>query len=258
MDAILTAGGIPQPDEPLYELTRGDSKAMLDIAGKPMIQWVLDALSASHAVENVVLIGPDESSGLTCNKPLFFIPNQGGMIDNISAGVRKLQEIKPHVNHILAVSSDIPSITGEMVDWLVDEVIKSDDHLYYCVVPREVMESRYPGSKRSYLRLKDLEACGGDMNAFKAELVSGDLEIWRRLAGTRKNVFKQAALIGFDTLFLVLLRRLTVEAAVQRVTRRLGIRGRAVISPYAELAMDVDKPHQLEIIRKDLEARKSL
>ena len=40
MDAIVTAGGIPMPGEPLYEYTNGSPKALLDIAGKPMIQWV--------------------------------------------------------------------------------------------------------------------------------------------------------------------------------------------------------------------------
>ncbi len=57
MDAIVTAGGIPLPEDPLYPYTEGHSKAMLEIAGKPMIQWVLDALSASSKVENVILIG---------------------------------------------------------------------------------------------------------------------------------------------------------------------------------------------------------
>ena len=33
MDAIVTAGGIPHPDEPLYPYTQGGSKATLDIAG---------------------------------------------------------------------------------------------------------------------------------------------------------------------------------------------------------------------------------
>ena len=47
MDAIVTAGGIPQPGEPLYEYTLGASKAMLDVVGKPMIQWVLDALEGA-------------------------------------------------------------------------------------------------------------------------------------------------------------------------------------------------------------------
>ena len=48
MNAIVTAGGIPQPGEPLYEVTQGGPKALLDIAGKPMVQWVLDALSGSQ------------------------------------------------------------------------------------------------------------------------------------------------------------------------------------------------------------------
>ena len=44
MDAIVIAGGIPQPQDPLYTYSHGDSKALIDIAGKPMVQWVLDVL----------------------------------------------------------------------------------------------------------------------------------------------------------------------------------------------------------------------
>jgi hypothetical protein len=36
------------------------------------------------------------------------------------------------------------------------------------------------------------------------------------------------------------------------VTEKMDITGKAVISPYAELGMDVDKPHQLEIVRAEL------
>jgi hypothetical protein len=52
---------------------------------------------------------------------------------------------------------------------------------------------------------------------------------------------------------LLLLRRLTIEAGVERASNSLGIRGRAILCPYAEIGMDVDKPHQLEILRADLE-----
>ena len=47
MHAIVTAGGAPTPKEPLYPLTRGDYKALLEIQGKAMIQWVLDALNGA-------------------------------------------------------------------------------------------------------------------------------------------------------------------------------------------------------------------
>lgn len=255
MDAILTAGGIPQPGEPLYEYTLGLPKAMLDIGGKPMVQWVLDALGDAQLVDHVVLIGLEEDCGLNCSKPLYYLPNQGGMVENLVAGVQKLREANPGVQQVLAVSSDIPALRGEMVDWLARSVVETDDQLYYCVVTRQVMEARFPGSNRSYTRLKDLEACGGDANAFHTSLIDGDLSIWMELANTRKNVFRQAALIGFGTLFLLLLRRLTVQDAIRRVTHRLGVRGRALICPYAEMAMDVDKPHQLELLIHDLKHR---
>ncbi len=76
MDVVVTAGGIPQPDELLYPYTLGRPKALLEIEGKPMVQWVLDALSGAAKVDNVVLIGLTEDSGVTCSKPLTFIPNR--------------------------------------------------------------------------------------------------------------------------------------------------------------------------------------
>lgn len=120
MDAVLTAGGIPQPGELLYSYTQGKPKAMLDIGGKPMIQWVLDALGAAKRVENVVLIGLANEIGVTCSKPLVFIPNRISMIENILGGILKVMEINPSATQVLLVSSDIPAITAEMVDWEVE------------------------------------------------------------------------------------------------------------------------------------------
>ena len=69
MDAIITAGGIPQPGDPLYVYSNGDSKALIDIAGKPMVQWVLDALGNSKKVDNVILIGLTSKSGTSMATP---------------------------------------------------------------------------------------------------------------------------------------------------------------------------------------------
>lgn len=249
MDAIVTAGGVPQPEDPLYEYTQGSEKALLRIAGKPMIQWVLDALSQAKSVEQVVLIGLNDDKDISCSKLVASLPSHGEMLDNIRAGTRKLIELNPQTSHVLAVSSDIPGITAEMVDWLTGVVQESDHDLYYTVVTRDVMEARFPASNRSYIKLKDVEVCGGDMNAFRAKIVLGHQDLWDRIIGSRKNALKQASLIGFDTLLLVMLRVLTLENAAKYASRRLGLKGRAVACPFAEVAMDVDKPHQLEILR---------
>ncbi len=252
MDAIVAAGGIPEPGDPLYEYTQGGPKALLDVAGKPMVQWVLDALDEANLVERVVLIGLSPDSGISCDKVSAFIPNQGDMLDNIRAGMEKVIKLNPEAQLMLTVSADIPAITGEMVDWLVETAMQTDDDIYYSVITREVMEARYPNSKRSYTHLKDAEVCGGDMNVVHARMVTAEEEVWERILAARKNVFKQASLIGFSTLLLLLIRRLNLESGIARVSKRLNLRGRVIFNPYAEVGMDIDKPHQLEILRKDL------
>ena len=255
MYAIVIAGGIPQPGEPLYEFTQGQSKALLEIAGKPMVQWVLDALSAASTVDGVVIMGLSPEAGLSCSKPITFTPNQGEMLANILNGVKEVLKLVPEASHALIVSSDIPAITPESVDWVVNTALKSDHDVYYNVIKREVMEKRFPGSRRSYTRLKDMEVCGGDMNVVRTLTATGKDELWKRIIDSRKSAFKQASLLGFDLLFLLLLRQITIEQAVQKVSRRIGLRGKALVCPYAEVGMDVDKPHQLEIMRLDLAKR---
>ena len=90
MDAIVIAGGIPEPEEPLYEYTQGQPKALLDIAGKPMVQWVLDALGGAKTIDQIVLIGLSEEDGLESPKPITYVPNQGGMLQNVRAGIEKI------------------------------------------------------------------------------------------------------------------------------------------------------------------------
>jgi len=255
MDALVMAGGIPQPDEPLYPYTRGKPKAMVDILGKPMVQWVLDALSGAHKVENIVLIGLTEESGLTCAKPLTFLPNRIGMIENILGGIKKITEINPTASRLLLVSSDIPGITSAMVDWEIETTSDTDVDLCYSVVKREVMEIRYPSSRRTFTKLKGMEICGGDMNVLRTTVASMNTDIWEKLIASRKNPVRQAAIMGFDTLLLILLRVITLDEAVKKVTARLQMTGKAIVCPYAEIGMDVDKPNQLELMRADLANR---
>ena len=253
MDAIVTAGGIPLPEDPLYTYTNGDSKALVDVAGKPMVQWVLDALGASKRVDNVIIVGLSPKSGVTCKKPVHYVSNQGRMLANIVAGFKKALQINPKAEYMLVVSSDIPGIKPEMVDWLVETCMTTREDIYYGVIPREVMEKRYPGSKRTYTKLKDLQLCGADMHIAHVRMATEHLDMWEELIGNRKSPFKQAATIGFGTLFLLLLGRLTLEETVERVTKRISITGRPIVWKHAEPGMDVDKPHQLELLRADMQ-----
>ena len=252
MDAIVIAGGIPRPEDPLYTYSHGDSKAMVDVAGKPMVQWVLDALGDAKQVSNVILVGLSAKNALACKKPLHYVSNQGRMLANIVAGINKSLELNKRNKYVMIVSSDIPTLKPEMVDWLVDTCMETKDDLYYGVCLKDVMEARFPGSKRTYTHLKGMDVCGADINVTHVRMATEHLDMWESLIGSRKNPLKQASIIGFGTLLALFTRRLTLEDAVRRVCDRIGVKGRAIVWPYAEPCMDVDKPNQLELLREDL------
>lgn len=256
MDAIVTAGGIPQPGDPLYSYSNGDSKALIDVAGKPMVQWVLDALGDSKEVDNVIVIGLTSKSELTCKKPLHYISNQGRMLANIVAGVSKSVELNKKTEYVLLVSSDIPALKSEMVDYLVKTSMQTRDDIYYGVCPRDVMETRFPTSNRTYTKLKDMQVCGADMNVIHISMTTEHLDTWEQLIGNRKSPLASAAVIGWDTLFLLFTRQITLQGLADKASARIGIKGRIIIWDKAEPCMDVDKPHQLEIMREDLAIQK--
>lgn len=254
-DALVTAGGVPKPGESLYEFSQGRSKALIDVAGKPMVQWVLNALSGAKSIGRVVIVGLDESAGLNCKKPLSYLPNQGGMLDNIRGGARKIAELNPDVEYTLIVSSDIPTITAEMVDWACAQIRPGTDDALYNVIDREAMEARFPNSKRTFTKLKGMQVCGGDMNPASVPLILSHTGPWEKIADARKSPLKLASLVGFDTLLLFLLRALTIDQAAARVSKNMGLRARGVICPFPEVGMDVDKVHHLEIVRNALAAK---
>ena len=256
MDAVIMAGGTMPVEDPLYHESPNGKRSMIELMGKPMVQWVIDTLDASDAVAEIYLVGLSPEIGLTSAKPLHIIPDQGGMFENIRTGVIQATEDHPERSKVLTVSADIPAIHSQMVDWVANNVAENPNQLvYYTVIPQTVMDETFPNANRSYIRFKDIAVCGGDLHAVDKAFFAKERPIWHRLTTARKQPLKQAWMIGFDTLFLIALRLITLQGTVRKVCQRLGITGKAFLSPYAELGMDADKPHQLAILRQHLEGR---
>jgi len=254
MDAIVLAGGIATEKDPLYTLSPGGLKALIPLAGKPMIQWVLDALDASGEFSTINIIGLPAHSGIDSKLHYHFLEDRGGIIENIQAGCQYLVGTL-HRNPqqvVVTASADIPAVKPHMVNWLVKQIEDSDHDLYYSVVEQESMEKRYPDSRRTYVPLKGMRVCGGDLNAIRLYAALHTSPLSKKLAAARKNIVKQASLIGLNTLTLLLLRQLDLHEAERKISRRLDISGKALLCPFPEIGMDVDKPFQYDIILKDL------
>ena len=255
LDCVVSAGGVPQEGDPLFECTQGKPKTLLDIAGKPMVQGVVDALTGALESERIILVGLGPQDGITSPKLAAYIPDQGSLLRNAIAGVDRRLEINPVAQQGLMCRADIPLITPEIVDQFVGRCADPAFNIYYGVVARPLMESRFPGSRRSYVHLTDGDFAGADIFVIDPQVAYSNRQLWEDLIGGRKNALKQARRIGIVTLLKLLLRRLSLAEAEARVSKAMGLAGRAVPVTHAELGMDVDKPFQLEICQQELAGR---
>jgi len=253
--AVVTAGWSPKEDDPLAEYTQGKPKALIPIAGKPMIAHVVDALARSRYIQHVVIVALDPTAAVQFSAPVEYVPDAGDILANAEAGLQYAMGHYPDVDAVLLSSSDVPTITPPIVDAFIEECFRTDHDLYYSVVERSVMETRFPESRRSYIHLREGDVAGGDILLIRPSLAISQRELWDNLAGARKNALRQARMLGLWTFFKLAIRRLSLAEIERRACKVLNIRGRVIPFPYAEVGMDVDKPFQLEIARAELETR---
>jgi len=252
---VVTAGWNPGKEDPLAEYTHGGPKALVPIAGKPMITYVVNALAGSRYIRHIVIVALDPSSEVQFPVPVEYVPDAGDLLSNAEAGLQYALDHYPDLDAMLLSGSDVPMITPAIVDAFVEECLRTDHDLYYSIIERSVMETRFPESRRSYVHLREGDFAGGDIILIRPGLIVSRRDLWQDLAGARKNALRQARLLGLWTLFKLATRRLSLAEAERRACRALNVRGRAIPFPYAEVGMDVDKPFQLEIARAELEAR---
>jgi hypothetical protein len=163
--------------------------------------------------------------------------------------------VNPQADLTLFVSGDMPLLTSESVDWFIGACFEAQADLFYPVVEQRLMEERFAGADRTYVPLREGRYCGGDLVMTRVDVALAQQALLRELMEQRKNPWQQARLIGLVPLIKLLSRRLTLAEAERIAGSALGVRGKVVVSPYAELAMDVDKPHHLEIARRELSSR---
>ena len=252
MDCVVTAGGMPREDNPMYAYTQGKPKALLAFGERTMLERVIDALQSSKSIENIVVVGLGSDLGMTFQRPVHHLPDHGSLVANNMAGIAWLREQNPDTGVIFASSSDIPLMTADMVDQLVALCQPLDADYYYTYVTRETMEKRFPGSNRTYVKLKGGEIAGGDLGLLRTSVVDANEELFESLAHARKHAWKIAKVVGFKMLIKFLFRRLGIAELEVEAERILGGSVRIVEMPFAELAMDADKPEQVDMLRAEL------
>ena len=249
-DAIILAGGANNKE--LNRYSSQPYEAMIEIAGRPMVEFVAKALSGSPHVDRIFVIGPSKVLA-DCDFPTGVAVLEGGhtIMDTIVIGMAALG----HTNKVLVATADIPLLTPEAIDDFITQCSRVEADLYYPIVIKEVNDYRYPGNKRTYVRLREGIYTGGNIFLVMPHIVPACMEVARRIIDNRKNPLRLCHILGWNFVFQFLCGTLCLKEIERRVSQILGIQGAVIQSRYPELGIDVDKPSDLELVRMAFSVR---
>ncbi|MCF8010122.1 MAG: nucleotidyltransferase family protein [Clostridiales bacterium] len=247
IEALVLAGSRNEGE--LRYCSSASYEALIPLGAKYMVEYVVDALSAANSIGKIVIVGPGKELADRYDFNNIQVVNpEGDMVQNALTGLKYLESS----TRILVVTADIPLITPGAVDDFVSLCGDQQADLYYPVIPREVINNYFGVNKRTYVNLKDGVFTGGNIFLLNPVMVSQCISKGEKLINARKSPLKLCRLVGFIFLIKYLMKIVTLHSATRKASSLLEINGKAVISMYPQLGIDVDKPGDYDLVSKNL------
>lgn len=234
MDAIVTAGGRISGE--FAENAGVEIKALINIAGKPVIESVLEALRGVPEVEKIILIGPEEirSSSAVAIADEFITESPDGAV-NLLMGLERCSGS----NRAIYSASDLPFLTSDAINKFLGICAPGGD-FYYPIMKKEQFLATFPDIEIEYARLNDGLYTGGCVFLLNPQALLTRRKMITDVFNARKSLVKLASILGIRFVFKMLTHTLTVEDCVRRGSEIIGCDCRVVENCPAELVQDLD------------------
>ncbi|MDD4615194.1 MAG: NTP transferase domain-containing protein, partial [Caldisericia bacterium] len=158
IDILVMAGG----SEPQWYHPPIENKTQIPIHGKACLEWIADAIQNSKTDTAVsqtytirtILLG---TRALETKKNLslfdtFVLTSEDNLLsDNVRLGMEAVQG-----EYVLLVTGDIPCIRAEHIHNILHQLQENDTvDIYVPIVEKSAIEDRFPGSHRTYGKIKE-------------------------------------------------------------------------------------------------------
>lgn len=246
--SALVLAGRRGPEDPLAVGRGASHRALLPVAGVPMLVRVVRTLRAAGLSRLHVSIDAPEL--LDAEPELAALRRSGELRVHVSedspsrsvAAVLAEEGVLP----CLVTAADHALLTPAMVEHFLAAASASDADVLIGMVAESVVRAQHPESRRTYLRLRGGAWSGANLFAFRTPRARKAADFYVRAERFRKQPWRLVLAVGPSLLLLYALRRLDLDGALERGSRVIGARLRAVRMPQAEAAMDVD--HESDLI----------
>jgi GTP:adenosylcobinamide-phosphate guanylyltransferase len=248
---LVLAGRRGPADDPLVAVRAARHRALVDVEGVPMLVRVVRTLRAARSVGRII-VSIDDQAAVRAVPELAALEEEGELAlrasrESPSRSVLDTLESLGAGEKLLVSTADHALLTPEMVDHFAGESESSDADVNVALVRASLLRAHFPQSKRTYLWLRDDGYSGANLFAFRSAEARRVAAFWVRAERFRKRPLRMISVFGPVALLLFALRRLDLDAALERVSRVVEARVTAVPLPFPEAAIDVDHPRDLAL-----------
>lgn len=253
--ALVMAGTRPGGD-PMARAAGVSHKCLLPVDGRPMILHVIEALLRSPSIGRVAISieSPEILEALPLGAERARIQTLPSA-ETPSLSVLKAVEALGSPLPLLVTTADHPLLQPALIERFCREAEAGGADISAGLASSTVIQAAFPDSRRTYLKLRDGHFSACNLFALLAPQGLSAVRLWRRVERERKRPWRIAKAFGPRMLLAYFTGRLTLEAALARISALAGARAGAVVLPVAEAAVDVDKPEDLILVESILRQR---
>ncbi|MBU3078319.1 nucleotidyltransferase family protein [Sphingomonas quercus] len=243
--AILMAGQRPGLDR----LAGTGLKALLPVAGRPMVARVVDTLLACPDIGDIVVLAQDTDPirAVLPDDPRIGYARSGVGIAHSVAGVAA--DRWP----LFVTTADHPLLRPETISAFLAGA--DDCDVAVGLVEERVVRRRFPDNRRTWLSFARGRWTGANLFALNGAGALKALNLWASVEQDRKKGWKLIARFGPWLLLRAATRTITIDDAIAAGGRRFGFAAKAVPLDDPLAAVDVDKPEDHVLAEAVLEGR---
>jgi len=241
------------PNDPMAKAYGVSHKCALPVAGIPMLRRVVDALQDS---QSIVSISVSIETAKVARDALGKISNVTIVASKNSAPLSAIVAIRKNPAFpFLITTADHALLTPEMIDYFCKQAEQDGADFSAGLARVEVILAAYPQSIRTFFKFGKDRVSGCNLFAIRTEKGLRILEKWKYLEPARKKPWRLVAAFGPLALIRFLLGTLSLDEVFGIVSERLELIAKPILLPFAEAAIDVDKPADFELAEAILKQR---
>lgn len=233
VSVLILAGQREGVVDPLCAEAGVERKAILPINGKPMLNYVLEALDQAK------LRRPYHVSGFDADYDERLVQARSGAGPADSCAIALSEGIE---FPCIITTADHPLLSAQMLNHFIKASEKCGADFCVGLAEKSVIQPAYSKVKRTYLNFSDKSVSGCNLFYIANTKGLAAIDFWKQAQHLRKEPLKLARKLGWRVLLKYMFKRLSLSGAFVYASRILDIQAKAIIIPIAEAAIDVDKP----------------